>query len=195
MLSSPTLSCIQWFNNRLILSGNYNRHFFPFQNDKILAKIKTYQLSIKTEINNTLISDMNEAKFMENFSMGLLVSVVILSTIIILLVNQTTNTIQSYSTVLVERTNQLLLERTKSDRLLGQMLPLPVIQQLKQQRQVWIKECNIETEAWFRWFVLAFCQFSVIFFLPNFSFRVFRCVVLKVLIAAFYYTIRRAFRM
>lgn len=71
--------------------------------------------------------------------MGLLVSVVILSTIIIFLVNQTTNTIQSYSRILGERTNQLLLERTKSDRLLGRMLPSPVIKQLKQQRQVSLK--------------------------------------------------------
>jgi hypothetical protein len=36
----------------------------------------------------------------------------------------------------VERTEQLKVEKNKSDRLLRQMLPITVIQQLKQQRQV-----------------------------------------------------------
>lgn len=43
---------------------------------------------------------------------------------------------QNFANILVERTQQLKLEKNKSDRLLRQMLPTSVIQQLKQQRQV-----------------------------------------------------------
>lgn len=41
--------------------------------------------------------------------------------------------------MLVERTQELKVEKNKSDKLLRQMLPVSVIQQLKQQRQVFIK--------------------------------------------------------
>lgn len=44
--------------------------------------------------------------------------------------------LQNFANILVERTQQLRVEKNKSDKLLRQMLPLAVIQQLKQQRQV-----------------------------------------------------------
>lgn len=42
--------------------------------------------------------------------------------------------------MLVERTHELKAEKNKSDKLLRQMLPVSVIQQLKQQRQVTLVE-------------------------------------------------------
>jgi hypothetical protein len=97
---------------------------------------------------------MSGAKFMETTSLILLLLVVLLAPVIIYLVKNATSTIQviqtseslkvhqkhfcsqNYANILVERTQQLKLEKNKSDRLLRQMLPMSVIQQLKQQRQV-----------------------------------------------------------
>lgn len=67
------------------------------------------------------------------------VLVVILSPIIIFLVHRATTTIQIFATNLIRKAEELKKEKKKSDRLLFQMLPPSVAQELKQKRQVQAK--------------------------------------------------------
>jgi len=64
------------------------------------------------------------------------VLVAVLSPLIIFLVHRATTTIQIFATNLLRKAEELKKEKKKSDRLLFQMLPPSVAQELKQKRQV-----------------------------------------------------------
>lgn len=134
---------------------------FTSRNKIEVTDHRTSQLTIRCFVafSSTLELDMSEAKLMETTSLVLLLLVILLSPIIIFLVKSATSTIQvlhsflsitnprtqinlnsqNFAVMLVERTQELKVEKNKSDKLLRQMLPVSVIQQLKQQRQVFIK--------------------------------------------------------
>ena len=66
----------------------------------------------------------------------IVVLVLIVSPIIIVLVHRATTTIQIFANNIVRKAEELKREKKKSDRLLFQMLPPSVAQELKQKKQV-----------------------------------------------------------
>ncbi|KAG8282199.1 hypothetical protein J6590_041599 [Homalodisca vitripennis] len=98
--------------------------------------IKNYQNHLIANI-SLQVSKWRSASFRDRtLTVSLLSVILLVSVIIVLLVVHATHTIQTYANTLVRRTVQLRTEKRKSDCLLSQMLPLPVIRQLKQHKQV-----------------------------------------------------------
>ncbi|CRK87155.1 CLUMA_CG000964, isoform A [Clunio marinus] len=126
---------VDQMSNKSQDQGN-DRKYMKFMEEIILPKLEDCKMMIREDISSNLEKDMMKAKFLETTSLVLLLLVACISPLIMFLVKRATDIIQTYSHILVEKTNQLRIEKNKSDKLLRQMLPKTVIQQLKQQRQV-----------------------------------------------------------
>ncbi|KDR12137.1 Atrial natriuretic peptide receptor B [Zootermopsis nevadensis] len=101
-----------------------------------LAELRRYQEKIHSLISEKMYWDMNHASHQQAVAIVILVMVLTISPVIIFFVRNATQTIQTFAGTLITRTLELKCEKRKSDRLLFQMLPPPVVKQLKQQRQV-----------------------------------------------------------
>ncbi|KAG8328812.1 hypothetical protein J6590_101166 [Homalodisca vitripennis] len=116
------------------LIKNYQNHLIA--NISILV-LQTTQHNTDTLFSSLQVSKWRSASFRDRtLTVSLLSVILLVSVIIVLLVVHATHTIQTYANTLVRRTVQLRTEKRKSDCLLSQMLPLPVIRQLKQHKQV-----------------------------------------------------------
>ncbi|KAJ9577047.1 hypothetical protein L9F63_006395, partial [Diploptera punctata] len=98
-----------------------------------LEELIRYQKKIHFE---QMYWDIGYAHNQQAVAIVILVMVLTISPIIIIFVRNATHTIQTFAEELIARTLELRHEKRKSDKLLFQMLPPPVVKQLKQQRQV-----------------------------------------------------------
>ncbi|PSN38764.1 hypothetical protein C0J52_08888, partial [Blattella germanica] len=101
-----------------------------------LEELRRYQDKIQQLISEQMYWDMSYASHQQAVAIVILVMVLTISPVIIFFVRNATHTIQSFAETLITRTLELRCEKKKSDRLLFQMLPPPVVRQLKQQRQI-----------------------------------------------------------
>ncbi|XP_037085079.1 uncharacterized protein LOC119105708 [Pollicipes pollicipes] len=101
-----------------------------------LDALKTIQYEIRHEVENTIREGVRALNSEVVVGLALLVIVLLISPIIILLVRMVTRTLQAFSETLLEKTHELSNEKKRSDKLLYQMLPPTVAQQLRQRKQV-----------------------------------------------------------
>lgn len=84
----------------------------------------------------TVSDNLREANNEAFLAIFIVILVLFVSPIIILLVHKATSTIKMFAEHLMQKADELRLEKLKSDRLLFQMLPPTVAQELKQKRTV-----------------------------------------------------------
>ncbi|XP_069680478.1 uncharacterized protein [Periplaneta americana] len=101
-----------------------------------LQELRGYQEKIHYLISDEMYKDMSQANQQQAIAIVILVMVLTVSPVIIIFVRNATQTIQTFAETLMTRTSELKCEKRKSDRLLFQMLPPPVVRQLKLQKQV-----------------------------------------------------------
>ncbi|XP_033611163.1 Ca(2+)/calmodulin-responsive adenylate cyclase isoform X3 [Cryptotermes secundus] len=106
----------------------------------IYEEYQRFQLTFPPFENMTLREKMyqniNDARYQQCVAIIILVMVLSISPLIIILVINATKTIQTFAGTLITRSLELKHEKRKSDQLLFQMLPPPVVRQLKQHGQV-----------------------------------------------------------
>ncbi|PNF15831.1 hypothetical protein B7P43_G09889 [Cryptotermes secundus] len=101
-----------------------------------LVELKRYQQKIHYLIREKMYQNINDARYQQCVAIIILVMVLSISPLIIILVINATKTIQTFAGTLITRSLELKHEKRKSDQLLFQMLPPPVVRQLKQHGQV-----------------------------------------------------------
>ncbi|XP_049777022.1 atrial natriuretic peptide receptor 1-like [Schistocerca cancellata] len=126
----------------------------------VLAELRQYQERLRIVISERVSEDLQVSGRQQGLSITLLVLVLIISPIIVLLVLNATRTIQTFAETLIKRTQELRSEKRKSDRLLFQMLPPPVVRQLRQQKQVTAE--NFESVTIFFSDIVGFTQLSAV---------------------------------
>ncbi|XP_077297717.1 receptor-type guanylate cyclase Gyc76C [Arctopsyche grandis] len=99
-------------------------------------KLRELQKEIRGFIKDSVETSITEARQNEMFGMAILVVVLVVSPIIIALVNNGLNIIQTYSKDLTKKAEELKTEKELSDSLLCQMLPPSVAMTLKFEQQV-----------------------------------------------------------
>ncbi|XP_062703100.1 uncharacterized protein LOC115257278 isoform X4 [Aedes albopictus] len=104
--------------------------------NKFIQDMIVHQNYLQIKIFETVDQEMRDARLYQTISIVLVLLIIVISPILVILVRNATDTIQDFSKELVTRTLELRCEKSKSDRLLYQMLPPAVVRQLKQQRQV-----------------------------------------------------------
>ncbi|XP_062562266.1 uncharacterized protein LOC134225844 isoform X3 [Armigeres subalbatus] len=104
--------------------------------NKLIQDMIAIQKHLQKMVLETVDLEMGEARLYQSISIILVLLIVVVSPILVILVRNATDTIQDFSKELITRTLELRCEKSKSDRLLYQMLPPAVVRQLKQQRQV-----------------------------------------------------------
>ncbi|CAO1407946.1 unnamed protein product [Diamesa hyperborea] len=129
--------------NRQTIAVNANRQ--PNVDDAIkyydsmtsyIEKLRQLHTELRKEIKNEVNSFLDDASEKEAIGIGILVTVLFVSPIIIILVRNAVATIQLYSMNLAKKAKELKNEKRKSDSLLFQMLPTSVAIKLKQTHQV-----------------------------------------------------------
>ncbi|CAO1392846.1 unnamed protein product [Diamesa serratosioi] len=101
-----------------------------------IEKLRQLHTELRKEIKNEVKSFLDDASEKEAIGIGILVTVLFVSPIIIILVRNAVATIQLYSMNLAKKAKELKNEKRKSDSLLFQMLPTSVAIKLKQTHQV-----------------------------------------------------------
>eukprot|EP00096_Caligus_rogercresseyi_P005649 TRINITY_DN21613_c0_g1_i1.p1 TRINITY_DN21613_c0_g1~~TRINITY_DN21613_c0_g1_i1.p1 ORF type:complete len:485 (-),score=145.48 TRINITY_DN21613_c0_g1_i1:104-1558(-) len=92
--------------------------------------------NLRRKINKIVEKNLYSANKQQVFGIVVLVLVLIISPVIILLVRNATLTIQVFSLSLAKKAQELKLEKSKSDKLLYQMLPPTVAESLQAKRPV-----------------------------------------------------------
>ncbi|CAM1327370.1 Uncharacterised protein g9491 [Pycnogonum litorale] len=101
-----------------------------------LDTLQQIQYEIRHKIENTILAEVTSSNSHVVVGIIILVIVLIISPIIIFLVRMVTKTLQAFSESLLFKTQELRYEKRRSDKLLYQMLPPRVANELKQQKQV-----------------------------------------------------------
>ncbi|ODM93786.1 Atrial natriuretic peptide receptor 1 [Orchesella cincta] len=110
-------------------------YYFESMSD-FIVELRNLQRMIRTTIKETVSGNLQEANREAMIAIFVVILVLLVSPIIILMVHKATSTIKMFAEHLMEKADELRKEKVKSDRLLFQMLPPTVAQQLKQKRQV-----------------------------------------------------------
>jgi predicted PurR-regulated permease PerM len=98
--------------------------------------LRVLQIKIRVAIRQAVEERLKDADQSAAITIMVLIIVLIISPLIIFLVHKSTATIQLFAYTLMVKADELRKEKKKSDRLLFQMLPSQVAQELKQKRQV-----------------------------------------------------------
>ncbi|XP_046993795.1 uncharacterized protein LOC124605891 [Schistocerca americana] len=165
------LSNFPAFNNVTVLQDKIYRNMkrppdfslaeqYHMMMNYVLAELRQYQERLRIVISERVSEDLQVSGRQQGLSITLLVLVLIISPIIVLLVLNATRTIQTFAETLIKRTQELRSEKRKSDRLLFQMLPPPVVRQLRQQKQVTAE--NFESVTIFFSDIVGFTQLSAV---------------------------------
>ncbi|KAG1671931.1 Atrial natriuretic peptide receptor 1 [Nymphon striatum] len=101
-----------------------------------LDALQKIQYEIRLKIKNTILGEVQASYIHVTVAITILVVVLIISPVIIFLVRMVTRTLQAFSDSLFNKTRELDNEKRRSDKLLHQMLPKSVAQQLKLHKQV-----------------------------------------------------------
>jgi len=101
-----------------------------------MEQLRGLQLELRETIRASVEERLEDADVQALIALLILVLVLLVSPTIIFLVHKATSTIQMFSFSLLRKAEELKREKKKSDRLLFQMLPPSVAQELKQKRQV-----------------------------------------------------------
>ncbi|CAG7827522.1 unnamed protein product [Allacma fusca] len=109
--------------------------YFQEMNEYIQL-LRSYQGHLRDVVSSEIQAEINSATYQLGYTIAIVIIVTVLSPIIIVIVQNITEAIHTYSTVLAKKSHALNQERRRSDRLLRQMLPMSVVKELKQRRQV-----------------------------------------------------------
>jgi len=109
--------------------------YYQAMSDYIDA-LRGLQIEIRIAIRQAVEQRLREADESAAITILILILVLIISPLIIFLVHKSTSTIQLFAYTLMVKADELRREKKKSDRLLFQMLPSQVAQELKQKRTV-----------------------------------------------------------
>ncbi|XP_042880283.1 uncharacterized protein LOC122258414 isoform X5 [Penaeus japonicus] len=101
-----------------------------------LDALQKIQYEIRTRIEETILSEVTSSNSHVVVGIAILAVVLLISPVIIVLVRMVTRTLQAFTETLQYKTYELRYEKKRSDKLLYQMLPPTVAQQLKQRKQV-----------------------------------------------------------
>jgi len=109
--------------------------YYEAMSDYIDA-LRILQVKIRVAIRQAVEERLRDADKSAAVAIMVLILVLIVSPTIIFLVHKSTATIQLFAYTLMVKADELRKEKKKSDRLVFQMLPPMVAQELKQKRQV-----------------------------------------------------------
>lgn len=98
--------------------------------------LRVLQYEVRGKIKEAVDERLGDADRSAGAAVIILIVVLVISPTIIFLVQKATTTIQVFATNLMLKAEELKKEKKKSDRLLFQMLPASIAQELKQKRQV-----------------------------------------------------------
>ncbi|XP_050722872.1 uncharacterized protein LOC127001751 isoform X3 [Eriocheir sinensis] len=101
-----------------------------------LDALQKIQYEIRIRIEETILSEVTSSNSHVVVGIAILAVVLLISPVIIVLVRMVTRTLQAFTETLQYKTYELRYEKKRSDKLLYQMLPPSVAQQLKQRKQV-----------------------------------------------------------
>ncbi|XP_076069616.1 uncharacterized protein LOC143041525 isoform X2 [Oratosquilla oratoria] len=101
-----------------------------------LDALQKIQYEIRAKIEFTILSEVTSSNSHVVVGIAILAVVLLISPVIIVLVRMVTRTLQAFTETLQYKTYELRYEKKRSDKLLYQMLPPSVAQQLKQRKQV-----------------------------------------------------------
>ncbi|CAM1323323.1 Uncharacterised protein g8367 [Pycnogonum litorale] len=101
-----------------------------------LDALQKIQYEIREKIEKTIVSEVKASYIHVTVALAILVVVLIISPVIIVLVRMVTRTLQAFSDSLLSKTKELNYEKRRTDKLLYQMLPPSVAQQLRHSKQV-----------------------------------------------------------
>ncbi|XP_064116798.1 uncharacterized protein [Macrobrachium rosenbergii] len=101
-----------------------------------LDALQKIQYEIRFRIEQTILSEVTSSNSHVVVGIAILAVVLLISPVIIVLVRMVTRTLQAFTETLQYKTYELRYEKKRSDKLLYQMLPPTVAQQLKQRKQV-----------------------------------------------------------
>ncbi|XP_063615713.1 uncharacterized protein LOC134788841, partial [Penaeus indicus] len=96
-----------------------------------LDALQKVQYEIRKTIEQTIVREVQASNSHVVIGIALLAVVLIISPVIIILVRMITRTLQAFSETLLHKTHELRFEKKRSDKLLYQMLPSSVAQQLR----------------------------------------------------------------
>lgn len=101
-----------------------------------IDELRVMQYQVREKIREAVEERLGDAEKSAAAAVFILIVVLVISPTIIFLVHKATTTIQVFATNLMLKAEELKKEKKKSDRLLFQMLPASIAQELKQKRQV-----------------------------------------------------------
>jgi len=101
-----------------------------------IDELRVMQYQVRQKIREAVEERLSDAERSAAAAVIVLIVVLVISPTIIFLVHKATTTIQVFANNLIVKAEELKREKKKSDRLLFQMLPASIAQELKQKRQV-----------------------------------------------------------
>lgn len=101
-----------------------------------IDELRVMQYQIRQKIREVVEERLDDADKSAATAIIILFLVLVISPTIIFLVHKATTTIQVFANNLIIKAEELKKEKKKSDRLLFQMLPTTIANELKQKRQV-----------------------------------------------------------
>ncbi|ODN04011.1 Atrial natriuretic peptide receptor 1 [Orchesella cincta] len=101
-----------------------------------IDELRVMQYQVRQKIREAVEERLSDAERSAAAAVIVLIVVLVISPTIIFLVHKATTTIQVFANNLIVKAEELKKEKKKSDRLLFQMLPATIAQELKQKRQV-----------------------------------------------------------
>lgn len=104
-----------------------------------IDELRTMQFKVRRKIREAVEERLMDADKSAATAVIILIVVLVISPTIIFLVHKATMTIQIFANTLILKAEELKKEKKKSDRLLFQMLPTTIANELKQKRQVQAK--------------------------------------------------------
>ncbi len=104
-----------------------------------IDELRVMQYQVRQKIKEAVEDRLDDADRSAATAVIILIVVLVISPTIIFLVHKATTTIQVFANNLIIKAEELKKEKKKSDRLLFQMLPTTIANELKQKRTVQAK--------------------------------------------------------
>lgn len=104
-----------------------------------IDELRVMQYQVRQKIKEVVEDRLDDADRSAATAVIILIVVLVISPTIIFLVHKATTTIQVFANNLIIKAEELKKEKKKSDRLLFQMLPTTIANELKQKRTVQAK--------------------------------------------------------